>query len=372
MKKGIVIVCITIFFAAIFCPNVKAYTSGHASNLKEVVEDTTGNLYKETDQLNITPEDAVYLDSVDFSKFENITSIYITDCYNLDLNKLVPNKKVNLNISNSVLDFSNLDFSKFNQILTNYTYDISSKLVANNLHAINSEYEIDKEYDEQINKIAKEIYAKSENIEDIIKNVTLYVVNNIAYDGYNTYTSLPIAESIFKHKMGVCSHYAWLESQLLNKLGIFTINVGGYTSPEYPDITTHGWVIAYINNEWYGIDPTWIDEDGKTFDDIEDNEEFYMIKLSDTNSNFAQTHYSYFTLYDSIPINNRVSKMSIINNTNENNTNNEAQIVEVEDTGMNISDISKIIGIVLMSTGICVFFIIYYLNKNKNDKRISD
>ena len=92
-----------------------------------------------------------------------------------------------------------------------------------------SEYNIDKKYDAKLNKIAEKIYLKSKNKADIIKNVTLYVVNNLEYDYDDTYISLSMAELILKYKMGVCAHYAYLESQILNKLGIFSLDIGGYT-----------------------------------------------------------------------------------------------------------------------------------------------
>ena len=102
-----------------------------------------------------------------------------------------------------------------------------------------------------------------------------------------------MAESILKYKMGVCAHYAYLESQLLNKLGIFSLDISGYTDLNDRSNSTHAWVIVYINNKWYGIDPTWIDEPKKIFKNISKNNLYYMIDLSKKN--------------------NRVSKRSIIN-----------------------------------------------------------
>lgn len=309
----IVTITINIFM---FNSNVHALTSTDSVNLADIVNDNSFEYYKTVDTILITQKDVKYLDEVDFSKFENLTNIIVKDCYKLDGSKIIPNKKVNLSINNSVLDLSKFDISKFENIYTSIVYNTSKKTISDdNLKAgiVNSEYNIDKKYDEKLNKIAGKIYLKSKNKADIIKNVTLYVVNNLEYDYDGTYASLPIAESILKYKMGVCAHYAYLESQLLNKLGIFALDIGGYTDSNDRSNSTHAWVIVYINNKWYGIDPTWIDEPKKIFKNISKNNLYYMIDLSKKSNTFSIEHYPNLTLYNKISKNNRVSKMSIIN-----------------------------------------------------------
>lgn len=309
----IVTIIINIFM---FNSNVHALTSTDSVNLADIVNDNSFEYYKTVDTILITQKDVKYLDEVDFSKFENLTNIIVKDCYKLDGSKIIPNKKVNLSINNSVLDLSKFDISKFENIYTSIVYNTSKKTISDdNLKAgiVNSEYNIDKKHDEKLNKIAEKIYLKSKNKADIIKNVTLYVVNNLEYDYDGTYASLPIAESILKYKMGVCAHYAYLESQLLNKLGIFSLDISGYTDSNDRSNSTHAWVIVYINNKWYGIDPTWIDEPKKVFKNISKNNLYYMIDLSKKSNTFSIEHYPNLTLYNKIPKNNRVSKMSIIN-----------------------------------------------------------
>ena len=254
-----------------FNSDVYALTSTNQVNLADIVNDNSFEYYKTVDTILITQKDVKYLDEVDFSRFENLTNIIVKDCYKLDGSKIIPNKKVNLSINNSVLDLSKFDISKFENIYTSIVYNTSKKTISDdNLKAgiVNSEYNIDKKYDAKLNKIAEKIYLKSKNKADIIKNVTLYVVNNLEYDYDDTYVSLSMAESILKYKMGVCAHYAYLESQLLNKLGIFSLDISGYTDLNDRSNSTHAWVIVYINNKWYGIDPTWIDEPKKIFKNI--------------------------------------------------------------------------------------------------------
>lgn len=309
----IVTITINIFM---FNSNVHALTSTDSVNLADIVNDNSFEYYKTVDTILITQKDVKYLDEVDFSKFENLTNIIVKDCYKLDGSKIIPNKKVNLSINNSVLDLSKFDISKFENIYTSIVYNTSKKTISDdNLKAgiVNSEYNIDKKYNEKLNKIAEKIYLKSKNKADIIKNVTLYVVNNLEYDYDGTYASLSIAESILKYKMGVCAHYAYLESQLLNKLGIFSLDISGYTDSNDRSNSTHAWVIVYINNKWYGIDPTWIDEPKKVFKNISKNNLYYMIDLSKKSNTFSIEHYPNLTLYNKILKNNRVSKMSIIN-----------------------------------------------------------
>lgn len=306
----IVTIIINIFM---FNSDVYALTSTNQVNLADIVNDNSFEYYKTVDTILITQKDVKYLDEVDFSRFENLTNIIVKDCYKLDGSKIIPNKKVNLSINNSVLDLSKFDISKFENIYTSIVYNTSKKTISDdNLKAgiVNSEYNIDKKYDAKLNKIAEKIYLKSKNKADIIKNVTLYVVNNLEYDYDDTYVSLSMAESILKYKMGVCAHYAYLESQLLNKLGIFSLDISGYTDLNDRSNSTHAWVIVYINNKWYGIDPTWIDEPKKIFKNISKNNLYYMIDLSKKNNTFSIEHYPNLTLYNKIPKNNRVSKMS--------------------------------------------------------------
>ncbi len=275
----IVTIIINIFM---FNSDVYALTSTNQVNLADIVNDNSFEYYKTVDTILITQKDVKYLDDVDFSRFENLTNIIVKDCYKLDGSKIIPNKKVNLSINNSVLDLSKFDISKFENIYTSIVYNTSKKTISDdNLKAgiVNSEYNIDKKYDAKLNKIAEKIYLKSKNKADIIKNVTLYVVNNLEYDYDDTYISLSMAESILKYKMGVCAHYAYLESQILNKLGIFSLDIGGYTDLNDRSNSTHAWVIVYINNKWYGIDPTWIDEPKKIFKNISKNNLYYMIDL---------------------------------------------------------------------------------------------
>lgn len=301
---------LSLIFMFVFCSNVYSRVVVSSVNLSDVVNDNTGELYKTIDELVISQDDVQYLDDIDFSKFERLSSIFIKNTYGLDGRKITINNNVYIYIKNSVLDLSN--FSKIDGVADAYHIG-SNELSSNFLNKeglLNSEYHIDENYDEMINEVATEIYNKSSNIADIIENVTLYVINNIEYDFEGVYSSLPKAESIMKYNMGVCAHYAYLESQLLNKLGIFAIKVDGYVENN-PNIA-HAWVIVYIDGEWYGIDPTWIDRKGQIFSEIPKGNENYMISLNDLDSSFSKEHYDTFTLYDSIPLSERISKMSIV------------------------------------------------------------
>lgn len=298
MKK-IVLLLITILL--LIQPSVTfAETGSYIFNLREVVEN---DYFDIVDTLIIDEEDEKYLENLDYSKFNVLTTINIKNLYNIDLSKISPKNKVYLSITNSVLDFSKLDQTKFSYIAIYYTYDIANNLnYSGKNKPENSEYEIDSKYDEELNKIAREIYSKSQNQNDIIRNVTDYVTDLITY-GYAD-ENLSLAESALKYKTGVCAHYSYITSQLLNKLEIFTINTGGVAGEE------HAWVIIYKDGKWYGHDPTWLDVPNH-----ENDSEYYMSDLSNKQSIFNTTHIMEFTLYDKIPINKRVSKMSILNNS---------------------------------------------------------
>ena len=336
MYKKLIILPILLLLTSFSIVN--AEVSARKTTLTELVNDDY--YYLVTDTLTINQEEVEYIDQVDFTRLSNLRNIEIKDCYGIDLSKIMPVNKVYLSISNCVLDFSKLDFSKFNYVSVSDTFDTSTgNITFPNNKPINSQYEIDPNYDERINDIAKEIYNISSDPDDIIKNVTDYVINLIDYDYNGEYTNLGHFEAIFEHNMGVCGYYSDLEAMLLNKLGIFAISVGGYIPP-IENSEKHAWVIVYKDGKWYGIDPTWLDSPYP-------NQEYYMSDLSNSTSDFNATRIDTFTLYDKIPVEKRISNISIIDSiiasTNNNTTTNEETISNNEETEKNeIGDISNI------------------------------
>ena len=54
--------------------------------------------------------------------------------------------------------------------------------------------------------------------------------------------------------MGICYHFAILNNELLNRIGIKSYLVSGYTKKGLG----HEWLNVYLDGKWYSIDPTFI------------------------------------------------------------------------------------------------------------------
>ena len=146
------------------------------------------------------------------------------------------------------------------------------------------------------------------------------------YDYNNSYTGLPFYESIIDQEKGVCVHYSDFESRLLNKLGIFAISIAGCTNLNNCMNTGHAWTAVYVNDNWYYIDPTWIDDDdsiealkSKNYQSSAMVSSWYMIPINDPSSSYSTQRKPDFTMQDNIPIEYRVSKISILNEILSNN-----------------------------------------------------
>ena len=84
----------------------------------------------------------------------------------------------------------------------------------------------------------------------------------------------------------------------------------------------HVWTLAYVDNEWYYIDPTWIDDDesiealkNKDYQASSMVSSWYMIPVGDTTSSYSIQRRVDFTMQNSIPKRDRVSRMSILEKT---------------------------------------------------------
>lgn len=211
------------------------------------------------------------------------------------------------------------------EIRNSYIYGNSSK--TNNYKKISklgANYIENTSYNSEINKIAQSIYKSGMSKEDIIREVTLYVTNHITYNLDAAGEESDYAANSLRGQ-GVCGEYAYLESQLLNRLGIFTLTIYGYPTDSS---TYHAWNVVYLNNKWYTIDPTWLDTKGNKNTYEPNNERYKKYYLKPVNANIYKPD---FTLYNSIPLSERVSKSiiqtnNVNNHTNKNSNSNSSSI----------------------------------------------
>lgn len=314
VKKIKYILSIVSIFTLIFLVNVNA----KLINLRDAVNDPTGELYKTTYDLLIDKDDLPYLNQTVLSKFSSLSFITLRNVY-IDNGQIINyyNHKIEgLYIENAVVNLSTFSLDNVKEVNVLNSFNTGNLISADKITFgtgtfLNEEYARDPEYDNKITEVAQDIYNQSnKTADDIIRKTTLYVVNNLTYDNSDIYGNMSLSESIFKRKIGLCEHYAYLESQILNKLGIFTMNVVGYVDKTDPLNTTHAWNVLYVNGKWYSLDPTWMDT-AKGRQDLQNNKsnKYYMRALND--NTFNADHVTYFTNFDLIPTSSRVSKMSI-------------------------------------------------------------
>ena len=327
-------------------------------------------LYDEVIALTIEGNETELLSQIDYSRFSQLKEIWLVRTALLDGNLINLDSPItSLNARNSIINLSTTDLDDYNFISLAYVYIIGDKVESPKIHdsnPLNEEYKQNlnniyglQTYEEKINNIAKEIYSKSDGTNtDIIRLVTLYVLEHLEYDYDNSYTGLPLYESIIDQEKGVCAHYSNFESRLLNKLGIFAIDIGGCSNLNDCMNSGHAWTAVYINDNWYYIDPTWIDDNdsiealkSKNYQSSAMVSSWYMIPINDPSSSYSTQRKPYFTMQDNIPIEYRVSKISILNEilpnneeSNEENNNetlnppSENDDIKVPDTGLFTSD----------------------------------
>lgn len=115
-----------------------------------------------------------------------------------------------------------------------------------------------------------------------------WTASNISYDVANMFTvnfnATPQEqiERTLKTRKGVCIHYATLFNDILNKLGIQSYIIEGYTK-QYGKVSNlaHAWCAAKIDNKWYLFDPTWDSgyvNNGKFFKKL--NENYFKVEPS--------------------------------------------------------------------------------------------
>lgn len=112
----------------------------------------------------------------------------------------------------------------------------------------------------EITRIATELFGKNKTTAQIIEECNQYIYQNFQYiKGITDYETT--VDEILEHKSGVCQDFAHVLLQLLRSLGIPSRYVSGYICPNKNGMrgegATHAWVEAWIPGYgWAGIDPT--------------------------------------------------------------------------------------------------------------------
>lgn len=322
--------------------------------------------------INVNAESIIYNieekdDIDDISNYDNIEEIIIKNINLDDLSFLNDHKDIEkITILNSTININSIDDDLLNRINfqncfikgefnNNYKFKESDKIV-------NTEYNYNPKYDEEFSKMAKYIYKDGMSNNEIIKSVTLFVLDYMQYDKTGKRET---SNSCYNH-YGICSNYTELESVLLSKLGIYAITINGYTNINDEINSYHSWNLIYLNDTWYIIDPVYLDlyDSG---DAIRQNlnVEYYMKEVT---SDFKANHIAYYN-YLNIPTDFLESRLSILDRLDEigeyQPTKVEEPVNVVEDENLN----DEIAEVVILSLIAIVMLSIVVKYKKKKSTR---
>lgn len=113
-------------------------------------------------------------------------------------------------------------------------------------------------------RIATYINSNFTLLSDKSRSVFLWVAKNIQYDVENMYAinnrqnPNEIVDEVLIKRKGICLHYANLFNDIMNKLGIKSYVILGYTKQRgFVDYIPHAWCASFIDSTWCLFDPTW-------------------------------------------------------------------------------------------------------------------
>lgn len=133
--------------------------------------------------------------------------------------------------------------------------------------------------------------------EEKVRLITIAVLDRVSYISDLTLESSDYCnDNELKSALegeGLCSSYTALTSELLNLAGIENYQITGTAIESEPDYL-HKWNIVRINNEWYGLDLTFLDDlDGAK--KLRDNEDVSYYLSSISSEEWQELHY-YFSI----------------------------------------------------------------------------
>ena len=289
---------------------------------------------------------------------------YITSIYSLknviSLEELSLNSISNLRSLDPITYLPNLKILNFNgseDLLKAkvYNYILDKHIVGKNYDSSKYQYLNGEKYSKDLDDIITSLNLNDLDTIEKIRKITLYVTSHMDYDiecgEKNNCSEEYEFNSVLKSLSGkgICYDYALLTNKLLNRAGIKSYLVSGFTTKGLG----HEWLNVYLNDRWYGLDPTWID----TYTGVENTlkntgkSSFFMIDL-ETTPTFNKVH-----LADVQP-SEIVDPNAVIIDNIDNNT----IIDNIKDDYYNVFIICIVI--------LCIFVLaIIYKNINKSIKR---
>jgi len=112
--------------------------------------------------------------------------------------------------------------------------------------------------------IADYVMSNFDRPADRSRAIYAYIVNNIAYDVPNMYSTKlynhpgELVTEALNSRKGICMHFAELYADIANRVDIPTVVVAGYTRQDgHVDRVSHAWCASRIDSDWILLDPTW-------------------------------------------------------------------------------------------------------------------
>jgi len=136
---------------------------------------------------------------------------------------------------------------------------------------------------------------------DKLRAVIAWIANNFEYDIENIFAydyygdPQELIDHMLKNRKGICVHFAYLFSEIANRLGIKTYVITGYTIQRgLIDTLSHAWTASFVNSTWLLTDPTWTvgHIEGHEFIKAH-NDAFFLI----TPENLIRTHMPFDPLW---------------------------------------------------------------------------
>ena len=133
-----------------------------------------------------------------------------------------------------------------------FSYTDNQKKILNN-------YLIHEDINPSLSKYVEK-FIKDNNSETIPSLLSLTRRINLDFKIKSRESGFPNSpDTTFKDKLGSCRDLAWMELQVLRKLGIATRFVSGYyyVQSDQPAYELHAWIEVFIPGAgWFGLDPT--------------------------------------------------------------------------------------------------------------------
>lgn len=274
---------VTIYYSKV---DLKKFSNKHVTNLDIISSYVINSDFSSLQDLNIKKLNlgGSYIENIstlkNTSSIETLNLSFISNLKSLDVITKLPNlRKLDIVGSEDLVNDKVLNYIKEKSITgTNYDRDKYDYL------------KVDYDLDGIIESLNLDGLSDMEKITKI----TQYVVKNIEYDDdCNTSKGCHNKEFSFNaikkslSKMGICYHFAILNNELLNRVGIKSYLVSGYTKKGLG----HEWLNVYLDGKWYSIDPTFI----KTYIGDESRflqtgkSMFFMAEITD-NDSFLKDH----------------------------------------------------------------------------------